>query len=137
MDPRDRATLVTGQGIVGNADQGGTRQVTILAQERWAELMAQTSGQLDPRERRANLLVSGVSLEQSRGRLLRIGTSRLRVAGETRPCDLMNRAQHGLRDAMADRWGGGVFAEVITAANIQIGDEVAWDDQDGGDASST
>jgi len=32
----ERATLVPGSGIEGNADRGGRRQVTILAAERWA-----------------------------------------------------------------------------------------------------
>lgn len=128
MDSRDHATLVAGRGIVGNADQGGTRQVTILDRARWRELMAQTAGDLDPSERRANLLVTGVSLEGSRGRRLRIGTCHLRIAGETRPCDLMEQKKQGLRNAMADRWGGGVFAEVLTDGAIRVGDDVAWDD---------
>ena len=32
MDPVPSATLVAGQGIVGNADQGRKRQVTIIEQ---------------------------------------------------------------------------------------------------------
>jgi hypothetical protein len=34
MDPAERATLVAGRGIVGNANQGGKRQVTIVSRER-------------------------------------------------------------------------------------------------------
>lgn len=128
MDSRTQATLVTGRGLVGNADQGGLRQVTILAQERWDELMAQVGGAHDPAVRRANLLVSGVMLDKTRGRALRVGACRLRIAGETRPCNLMEETHAGLRSAMAERWGGGVFAEVLSDGHIGVGDEVDWED---------
>jgi len=35
MDPAREARLVAGRGIVGNANQGGKRQVTIIAREAW------------------------------------------------------------------------------------------------------
>src|SRR5919202_1521409 len=35
MDPAPTARLVAGRGIVGNANQGGKRQVTIIAREAW------------------------------------------------------------------------------------------------------
>ena len=38
MDPAQRATLVTGRGIDGSADQGGKRQVTIVSREAWDDL---------------------------------------------------------------------------------------------------
>ena len=72
-EPVSEARLVAGKGIEGNADQGGRRQVTIIAAERWAELMADLDAATDPSARRANLLVSGIDLEETRGRLLRIG----------------------------------------------------------------
>jgi MOSC domain-containing protein YiiM len=87
MDPQPRATLKAGRGLVGNADQGGTRQVTIISAERWNELMRDLSADLDPSRRRANLMVSGISLSQTRDRVLAIGNCRLRVAGETRPAE--------------------------------------------------
>lgn len=59
MDPAEEATLVAGQGIVGNADQGRRRQVTIIEAEIWASLMATTGGNLGPSRRRANLMVQG------------------------------------------------------------------------------
>ncbi len=130
MDPQPRATAQAGRGLVGNADQGGLRQVTILTQERWRDITEAVGATLEPAARRANLLVSGIELDNTRGRVLRIGLCRLRVAGETRPCNLMEETQAGLRSAMANRWGGGVFAEVITDGDIAIGDVVDWDDAD-------
>ena len=35
MDPTDRARVVAGKGIVGNANQGGKRQVTIVSDRHW------------------------------------------------------------------------------------------------------
>jgi MOSC domain-containing protein YiiM len=125
-EPVDRATLVQGKGIEGNADRGGRRQVTIVAQERWTELMAELDAATEPSARRANLLVSGIDLEETRGRLLRIGACELRVGGETRPCERMDEALPGLQEAMKARWGGGVFAEVVVGGEIRVGDAVGW-----------
>src|SRR5215210_9487269 len=81
MDPVTSGTLVAGRGLVGNADQGRRRQVTIIAQERWDSLMRELGGTISPAARRANLMVSGIDLAQTRDRILRVGGTRLRIAG--------------------------------------------------------
>jgi MOSC domain-containing protein YiiM len=126
MDAVGEARL-DAQGIVGNANRGGRRQVTIIARERWAELMRDLGADLPPSTRRANLMVSGLDLQQSRGRILRIGAARLRINGETRPCEQMEEAHAGLQALMRERWGGGAFAEVVDGGAIRIGDEIEWD----------
>jgi MOSC domain-containing protein YiiM len=127
MDAVEHATLTAGRGIEGNADRGGRRQVTILDRDRWDELMRESGALEDPSERRANLLLSGLSLFESRGRIVRIGAVRLRIGGETRPCERMDDVLPGLQEAMRSRWGGGVFAEVIAGGEIAIGDEVDFE----------
>ena len=127
MDAQESAELVPGVGLKGSADRGGRRQVTLVSLERWEELMNQIGGDLGPGARRANLVVSNVNLENSRGRVLCIGTSRLRIAGETRPCEQMEHAAPGLQQAMRERWGGGVYAEVLAAGTVAVNDEVTWD----------
>jgi MOSC domain-containing protein YiiM len=127
MDRRDAAVLVAGAGLLGNANQGGRRQVTILAAEAWAAMMRELGAALDPAARRANLLVAGLPLAESRGKLLRLGPCLLRVLGETRPCERMDEAFPGLRAAMSAPWRGGAFAEVIEGGEIAAGDGAEWE----------
>lgn len=126
MDAVDAALLEADRGLRGNANRGGRRQVTIISRERWAELMAALGADLPPSTRRANLMVSHVDLENSRGRVLRVGGARLKINGETRPCEQMEEAHAGLESLMRERWGGGVFAEVLEGGEICVGDEVEW-----------
>ncbi len=126
MDPATRATLKAGGGIVGNSNQGGHRQVTVISVKSWREMMAELGADLDPSARRANLLVSGVDLENSRGRVLRIGACRLQIRGETRPCNLMEETHPGLGKAMKPGWRGGVYGEVLNDSDIAVGDEIEW-----------
>lgn len=126
MDRVPTATLINDRGLVGNADQGRRRQVTIIEQESWDALMGQLDASISPKARRANLLVSGIPLAHSRDRIMRIGQCRLRIGGETRPCERMDEALPGLRAAMEVDWGGGVFGEVLEGGEIAVGDEVSW-----------
>ncbi|MEZ4619753.1 MAG: MOSC domain-containing protein [Caldilineaceae bacterium] len=128
MDRKESATLVANRGIMGNADQGRRRQVTIIAQERWAALMAEVGATLDPSARRANLMVSGVDLAHSRGKTLQIGSVRIQIYNETRPCERMEEAHPGLQAAMKTEWGGGAFGIVLDDGEIHIGDPVQWVD---------
>jgi hypothetical protein len=127
MDPVRSAWLEQGVGLVDNANRRGRRQVTIISRERWAELMASLGVDLDPATRRANLLVSGLDLQNSRGRVLKVGAARLRINGETRPCERMEQAHPGLQAAMRERWGGGVFAEVLDGGEVRAGDPAEWE----------
>ena len=126
MDPVDQAQLIAGRGLVGNANQGGKRQVTIIEQDVWENLMAALGADLDPSARRANLMVSGLKLADSRHKILQIGSCRIRIYGETKPCEQMDEAFPGLQDAMRDKWYGGAFGEVLDDGNIIVGDLVAW-----------
>lgn len=127
MDSVDRATLETAKGIVGNANQGGHRQVTVIEREAWDRMMEELPCHLDPSARRANLLVNGISLIESRKQILQVGDVRIRILGETRPCERMEEAQPGLQAAMRPKWGGGAYGEVLNDGEIVVGDQVAWD----------
>lgn len=128
MDSLDRAELEPGAGLVGNADRRTRRQVTLIEAERWEDVCAELGApHLDPRLRRANLLVRGVRLAESRGRVLKVGSARVLVHGETRPCRLMEDAHPGLQRTLEPEWRGGVYAEVVEGGPIAVGDPVEWD----------
>lgn len=127
MDPAPSGRLVAGRGLAGNADQGRRRQVTLIDLAAWERLMQELGGSISPAARRANLLVSGIDLAETRERVLRVGGCRLRVRGETRPCERMDEALPGLREAMTRNWSGGVFAEVLDDGEIAVGDQVEWE----------
>jgi MOSC domain-containing protein YiiM len=127
MDTARSAELVAGRGLRGDATQGGRRQVTIMSLERWQGLTAHLPGPPPPAIRRANLLVEGVDLEDSRGRVLRIGEARVRIFGETRACHQMDEACPGLQAALSPPWGGGAFGEVLDGGTIAIGLPVEWE----------
>lgn len=126
MDSVSYAALQAGAGLLGNANQGGKRQVTIIEKEIWTALMEKLGASVNPSARRANLMISGVSLLNSRGKILQVGNCRIRIWGNTRPCERMDEALPGLREAMLPDWGGGAFGEILDDGEIYLGDEVKW-----------
>lgn len=125
MDPAGELRVMRQAGIETNADRGGRRQVTVMEKERWEAMVEALGGpDLDPSVRRANVLVSGCDLADSRHHLLHLGEVRIQVVGETRPCEQMDEAYPGLRRAMADPWNGGAYGIVLDDGVIRLGDAV-------------
>lgn len=121
MDPADAATAVENQGIVGNTDQRGKRQVTVIEKEVFDRVRQALPDAL-PVMRRANVMVSGLRLEETRGSILTLGGVRLQIYGMTRPCERMDEQCPGLRDALMPHWGGGVFGVVLADGDMRVGD---------------
>jgi MOSC domain-containing protein YiiM len=128
MDPVLFAEAVAGRGLAGNANQGGKRQVTIIDQDRWREAEAELGLSVHPSARRANVMLRGIDLENMRGRELRIGPCVIRIYNETRPCEQMDDAQPGLRDALKPRWRAGAFGEIVQGGVMRVGDGAGWVD---------
>lgn len=129
MDPADELRVVQRTGIKGNADWGGRRQITVIEKERWDAMMETLDGaEVDPSARRANVMVSGCDLADSRHHILHLGDVRVQIVGETRPCERMDEAYQGLRRAMAPPWNGGVYGIILDDGVIRVGDPVALRD---------
>jgi len=124
MDAVSVAKIIENRGIENNADQNGKRQITIIEKEKWQLMMNELECDLDPSARRANLLVSGISLNNSTGKILSIGNCRVKVFGETRPCERMDEAFDGLKAVMAKNWNGGIFGVIVNGGTIRTGDKV-------------
>ena len=129
MDSVEEATLVADQGVAGSVDRSRRRQVTLLESEAWAACMSELGVDKDPALRRANILLSGVALAKTRGRVLVIGDARLAIGGELTPCERMDEAMPGLQAALRPDWRGGVFAQVVSGGVIRVGDPVEWETQ--------
>ena len=125
MDPVAAATLDQG-GLVGNANRSYRRALTLIEQETFVRLRGELGDDVAPVMRRANFMLAGIRLEQTRGRLLAIGPCVLRIGGETRPCNLMDETFPGLQAALDPGWGGGAFATVARPGEIAVGDAVRW-----------
>lgn len=121
MDPVESAVLAKDRGIVGNADQGGWRQVTLLSSDQWAKAVGKD---VSPQIRRANLLISGIDFYESREWKVNIAGNEMLVRGETKPCRLMDELRPGLQEALRPDWGGGAYAQVLSDGEIKVGDEV-------------
>ena len=88
MDPVDEITLVEGKGIDEDANFGRSkRQVTIIEQEVFDRITAELPD-AEPHMRRANVMVSGIRLENTRGHTLTLGGVKIRLWGETRPASV-------------------------------------------------
>ena len=129
MDPVEEVTLVDGEGIADDANFGRSkRQVTVIEEEVFDRIRAELPD-VEPYMRRANIMVRGIRLEGTRGRVLRLGGTRLQVHGETRPCERMDAQVPGLTSALDPAWNGGVFATVLDGGALRVGDDVAWEEE--------
>ena len=121
----EAAQAVPGQGLLG--DHAGTkRQVTILDLAEWERACTELGAEIDPGQRRANLVLDSLELAESRGRRLRIGPVLLEIEGETTPCELIEGEHLGLYRALKPEWRGGVFARVVVGGPLHVGDPADW-----------
>lgn len=122
MDPAERVALVADQGIEGDASFGRRkRQVTVIEKEVFDRIRERLPA-VEPHMRRANVMVSGIALAHTRGHLLSLGGVRIRIHGETRPCERMDEQVEGLTAALDADWGGGVHGVVLDDGEVRVGD---------------
>ena len=74
--------------------------------------------------RRANIFVDGMEFNQATGAHVTIGEVELEVMSETDPCDIMDNAYPGLKDALLPDWRAGCRTRVLKGGSIKIGDTI-------------
>jgi MOSC domain-containing protein YiiM len=121
MDAAEEVDFVAGKGIASDANFGHRRQVTVIEKEIF-DRVRKSLPDAAPVMRRANIMVSGVRLLESRDRVLRVGGVRILLRGETRPCERMDEQCDGLREALSAEWGGGAHGMVLDDGLVRIGD---------------
>jgi MOSC domain-containing protein YiiM len=127
MDRVEQARAVAGEGFEGDANRGRSqRQVTVIERETFDRLRRELPD-ASPEMRRANLMVSGVRLAGSRGRILAVGEVRLEIRGETLPCERMDEQCDGLREALEPLSAGGVYGVVLEGGVVEVGDAAEID----------
>ena len=113
-----------GTGLVGDHHAtrgGGKRQVTLIQAEHLPVIAALAGlSEVSPETLRRNLVVSGLNLSATRGRILAIGDARLRVTGPCAPCSRMEHAL-GPGGYNAMRGHGGWCAEILASGDIETG----------------
>jgi len=131
MKEVDSALTVIGTGLEGDhfCKTTSKRQITILSKESWEKTCQELGKELDPKFRRANLLIDGIEfIPFDLGRILSIGKVRISIEGETKPCRVMDDAEEGLKDALKSMMRGGIFGKVLKGGQIKVGDTVEYGD---------
>jgi len=117
---------VTGAGLVDDPRAKGRRGLTLLSREKWMDVVRTLKVDLPWYSRRANVLVYGMDLKQTIGRLIKVGDVIVKIWGETHPCKLMDEIHPGLKDALALDTRGGVHGEIMFPGVIRLGDPVSF-----------
>ena len=121
-----RAVLDPAEGLVGDRWQGqpgGSRQVTLIAEEHLRAIAAFMGAAMTPEQVRRNLVVRGINLLALKERQVRIGPAVLEVTGECHPCSRMEETL-GPGGYNAVRGQGGLTARVIVAGTIELGEVI-------------
>ncbi|MGB0543079.1 MAG: MOSC domain-containing protein [Longimicrobiales bacterium] len=125
MDSTNSVTLIERKGIDTDANFGRSkRQVTVIEKEVFDRISAEFP-EVEPSMRRANVMVSGVRLENTRDHILTLGEVEIHLYGETRPCERMDAQVQGLTEALDPNWNGGAYGVVLNDGEISVGDNVS------------
>ncbi len=114
-------------GIEGDArGKVANAQITLVSKEDWAAAMADLSPtrEVPWTARRANVFVDGMVFNNTVGARVTIGDVELEVMSETDPCEIMNKAYPGLKDALTPDWRAGCRCKVLKGGTLHVGDPV-------------
>ena len=125
MRELESASISCESGVEGDCrGKPGPRQVTLLSFADWQAACGELEIERHWMDRRANLLVDDLPLEQTTGQQIHIGDTVLGITGETDPCHRMEDLHPGLFNALAKGWRGGVTCRVVQGGEVAKGQTV-------------
>jgi MOSC domain-containing protein YiiM len=130
METVDHTHVTVAEGVHGDFRGSlkpgrNKRQVTLLGAEGWRDALREVKAEVSWEQRRANLLVEGLALQEATGaRIIFESGLVLEVTGECDPCIRMEEVAVGLKEALLPHWRGGVTTKVIESGLIRVGDNV-------------
>lgn len=126
MHEIDQAEAAADGGLVQDIKKVSVdRGITLISARQWRQVLRELGVELPWHTRRANVLIDADGLGGLIGRTLRLGGITVQVTGETRPCELMNELQPGLREALRPDCRGGVTCRVVSGGSVRVGDELS------------
>lgn len=130
METLDHVEVTAAEGVHGDFRGSlkpgrNKRQVTVMTVKGWDDAQRDLRAPVSWEQRRVNLLVDGLALEQTAGaRIVFESGVVLEITGECDPCSRMEEVAPGLKAALLPRWRGGVTTRVLEGGLIRIGDNV-------------
>lgn len=135
MQAMDHATAITGAGLQGDRYQGGNgfysavptdpgaRELTLIAAESLAAVLAETGIELPPHEHRRNITTRGVDLPSLLGQQFRIGDVLCEGVRDCPPCNhLEDLTGKAVLSPLVHR--GGLRARIVNGGTIRVGDTI-------------
>jgi len=102
------------------------RQITIMTMESWNATCEELDRKLHWTTRRANIIVEGIDLENTKGEFLKIGDFYVEITGELKPCNRMDEQLMGLTKALTPNWRGGVTCKLLSEGMVNENDPVIF-----------
>ena len=130
METLDRVEVTAAEGIHGDFRGSlkpgrNKRQVTVMTVEGWDDAQRDLRAPVSWEQRRVNLLVDGLVLEQTaEARIIFESGVVLEITGECDPCSRVEEVAPGLKAALLPHWRGGVTTRVLEGGLIRVGDNV-------------
>jgi len=117
---------------VGDDFRGLTRnhrQITLMSVEGWDAALKDLGKHLHWTTRRANILVEGIDLKNTKGEVLKIGDFLVEITGELNPCERMDEQVLGLTKALTPDWRGGVTCKLLSEGIVNEKDRITFMDK--------